>query len=253
MLTRVRPRRTETRMKRRLVEPTTTKAQRTSAKAQRPAAIAQERSVAEYLTRFRTRSGNQTKTDGEIMDGLRSVVEADSDVTTSCTHLREFIVAYGVVRTFSGLAPGKVEILSRIVEHLQQSPHAIQSNSESSSFTTDRRERVTAAVDALADACKTAGFNRNLSFASKCLCMLGEPVPIYSSEGRAYLKLKASPSYAEYLDAWLDAYLAVEREFVGAAAKLIGAEERARGLSEEWVAMRGFDVMIMEVGGPMRK
>ena len=86
--------------------------------------------------------------------------------------------------------------------------------------------------------------------------MLGHPIPIYSSEGVAYLKNAGYqvPGYAAYFDAW-HAEFAKEREHYmdSAHAHLSTAHQLEEWLGAEWFAMRGFDVKLMAEGGPMRK
>ena len=47
-------------------------------------------------------------------------------------------------------------------------------------------------------------------------------------------------------------YEARRVSYEGAAAKLLGEEETRRGLDAKWVGMRGLDVRMMAIGGPMR-
>ena len=82
--------------------------------------------------------------------------------------------------------------------------------------------------------------------------MLGACVPICSSEGKAFLRLSGMVSYADYSAAWLAAFKEHQIEYEAHAQRLIGQAESTRGLSHIWLAMRGFDVKLMAVGGPMR-
>ena len=128
-----------------------------------------------------------------------------------------------------------------------------------------------AEVEALADACKAAGFGRNLSFASKAINMLGQPAPLFSSECTAFLQLKggASGGYDQYCKKWRAAFEVRAIEYRAAATEQLagsayragaadGAAQRAASklavqLGHEWFAIRGFDVHLLAVGGPMRK
>lgn len=209
--------------------------------------------VDKYLKRFRERNerngtnerggGSQTITDGEIMDGLRSVV-ASRDMKDACTKLRTFLIAYGVSRTFKGLSADNVLILKPIV----QSIRTMKVN------TTSDIDMI-AQVETLADVCQEAKFGRNMSFATKCLNMLGGHVPIYSSEAVAYLRVtKTVPvNYRAFHHAWMAEYEARRAAYEGAAAERLGEDEMRRGLDAKWVGMRGLDVRMMDVGGPMRK
>lgn len=164
--------------------PTTTKKSKFATKT----ANAPESDVAEYLARFRNEhdgtnargGGYQTKTDGAIMDGLRGALREGVPMPEACRCLKEFISAYGVSRTFPGVTEECTwHRLEPVVTHLRTADlHAGD------------------AVDALADACNAAGFCRNVSFATKCLNMLGREVPIYSSEGK-------TPGIAPTAPCWL--------------------------------------------------
>ena len=184
--------------------------------------------VAEYLERYR--NGDAT-----IMDGVRKVVDAKLNMSDACCRMRKFLVDYGVSRTFAGLREDTANVLAPIVMHLR-------------STDLDASD----AVDRLADACKAAGFHRNLSFASKFVNMLGRPVPLYSSEAKAYLRVRPQQAYDEYAEAWFNSYEQHRRVYEAVAEDLFGEQERQRGLTPSWLAMRGFDVMLMAVGGPMR-
>ena len=203
--------------------------------------------VQQYLTRFR--KGSSTGgCEAAIMDDLLTVLGDGLSKREACQRLRKFIASYGVIRTFAGLREDRVDGLQPIVRHLQEHRQEL--------LRLLAPADIVIQVEALADACKMAGFNRNLSFATKCLCMLGRPVPIFSSEGKAYLRLKGSATYGDYLAAWFVAYEDVRADYEATAARLMaesgGEPERKRGLTPAWVAMRGFDVHLMAVGGPMR-
>lgn len=222
--------------------------------------------VCEYLTRFRHGTnlrggGKQERPDAEILDNLcsfmsclkRQVGESD------CRKLREFLTAYGVVRTFRGVSEDSVLCLKPLVEHLQSRRAALQCHFD-----------LVREVDQVVAACQAAGFNRNISFASKCLCMLGHPAPIYSSEAVAYLKhaghaLKQGATYDEFQRAWFAQYDKEGAPYEMAASKHLASGdgvsssgggvdvgELERRLGASWFAMRGFDVKMMVVGAPMR-
>ena len=85
--------------------------------------------------------------------------------------------------------------------------------------------------------------------------MLGRPVPIFSSEGVPFLGVKFKKDeekYVTYERAWTSAFEEAAAEYEEAAAQLMTDDERRRGLTPRWFAMRGFDVHLMAVGGPMR-
>lgn len=242
------------------------------AKKQRPAlsenaAQAQAQAQAcvdEYFDRFRNRNerngtnarggGTQTVTDATIMQSLRELRSLKGPKAGAALH--RFLVAYGVVRTFAGLgkldAPGKYKKLAPLAAKLIEAHkrHKIH-------------EVLVAAVMA---ACKDAGFGTNLSFATKALCMLGNKLPIYSSESVAYLKkfhghrvdrvASLNDHYIYYL-VWNHAFDEVRSEYIAAARRRLGQHSETKALEDElgaeWFAMRGFDVHLMAVGGPLRK
>lgn len=178
------------------------------------------------------------------MSMLRTISELRD--RAACSYLREFLVAYGVSRTFAGLSEEKVERLAPIVTHLQAHTSALQAMQHEC--------EIVFAVEALTDSCQGAGFSKNISFASKALNMLGAPVPIYSSEAHAYLGLRGIPPYAVFYKAWMEAYAGEGAAFEAAAERLLDRrcpiETRLRC---KWFAMRGLDVKMMEVGGPLRR
>jgi hypothetical protein len=194
--------------------------------------------VQEYLGRFRGAQQN----DAAIMTKLRAVAAGGPDGNSG---LYEFIKAYGVVRTFAGLRADSVQCLAPIVHHLRSKWPALQCL---------QPEAAVAHVEALAEACVAAGFHRNTSFASKALNMLGCPVPLYSSEGKAYCRLPASAGYCAFMEAWTREYEPRRAAYeTAAAARLDGDAPLERALGPAWFAMRGFDVHLLAVGGPMRK
>ena len=218
--------------------PATVKASRTKAsrtKASTVQASREEGYVLEYFERFRhvdesngsnaRGGGSQTTPDAQILADLRSFLASVKErvVLDDCLRLRRFLVAYGVSRTFTGLSE----------EHaLKLEPVVAAIRARRAALTEGKALEVVAEVDALTEACVAAGFGRNVSFASKCLNMLGLPVPIFSSEGVAYLvhrehALKSSDrgpgSYAAYHRAWAAEYAAQREAFVPAAARQVGA------------------------------
>lgn len=195
-----------------------------------------EEDVLTYVSRFRN-------TEASIMTDLRLVACGRGASPQCCALLRDFIRAYGVVRCFAGMNERNVAILAPLVRHLQARWPRLQQRLEPSVVVSE--------VEALADACKAAGFNRNVSFASKALNMLGLPVPIYSSECSAFLGLRG-PSYGALHEAWTAEYAGRRRAYEAAAARLIGRGGLESQLGAEWFAVRGFDVHLLEVGGPMR-
>jgi hypothetical protein len=175
---------------------------------------------------------------------LRTLSELRGRAACSC--LREFLVAYGVSRTFAGLSEEKVERLAPIVAHLRTHALALQAM--------QGENEIVSAVDALVDSCLGAGFSRNISFASKALNMLGQPVPIYSTEAHAYLALKGSPPYATFYNAWMETYSREGAAFEAAAERLLDRRcPLETGLLCKWFAMRGLDEKMMDVGGPLRR
>ena len=163
--------------------------------------------------------------------------------------LRDFIRAYGVPRTFKGMREDNVLPLAPVVRHLQHRWAELQSLPHGDDSTAIIRE-----VDALADVCKAAGFARNTSFASKALNMLGVPLPLFSSECLAYLRLPRTASYALFHEAGAAAYEEHRSAYEAASKRQL---EESNGeeaqLGARWFAMRGFDVRLLLVGGPMRK
>ena len=121
--------------------------------------------VLAYVKRFRggeekgknaLGGGSQTKTDRQIHEALIGALVVDEE---ACRHLREFICAYGVARTFAGLSKDSVQRLSPIITHLKERR---------------RDASIVEQVDALADATQAAGFHRNL---------MAAPLRLPSSKG----------------------------------------------------------------------
>ena len=244
--------------RKRSVEPSTIERPRTSSTA--------ERHVVQYFRRFRQANdqhgtnglggGKQTAPDCQIMTDLLDAVSAavptakisEAEIRQACVALRTFIVAYGVPRTFPGLSAETVLRLAPVASHLRSRQDSLGSGDF------DAADE----VEALAAACKAAGFTYARSFASKAWCMLGIAVPIYSSEGVAYLKhaghsLGTHSSYSDYLGAWQAEYHKERPAYMRAAeVHLSATDPLERRCTAEWFAMRGFDVKLMAVGGPMR-
>jgi hypothetical protein len=203
--------------------------------------------VRTYLERYR--SGGEK----QVMASLRSLAAGELETELeSCERLRDFIRAYGVPRTFKGMREDNVLPLAPVVRHLQHRWAELQSLPHGDDSTAIIRE-----VDALADVCKAAGFARNTSFASKALNMLGVPLPLFSSECLAYLRLPRTASYALFQAlAWAAAYEDVDHRSAYEAASKRQLEEsdgEEAPLGMGWLAMRGFGVRLLLVGGPMRK
>jgi len=240
--------------------PTESKAGITPTKSEATPKVAED--LAEYINRFREREarnssnarggGAQTVTDATIMRNLCAI--ASGDEPNSCGALRMFAIAYGVSRTFPGLSEHNVAFLTPIVEHLKERWPTLQGIRRAPSEDDISRE-----VDALADVCQRVVGRANLSFASKCLNMLGLPVPIFSSEGKAYLGFKWKKSdvlseYASFCRLWFASYAEQQPQYEAHAAKQIRRDDELEArLGPKWFAMRGFDVTLMRVGGPMRK
>lgn len=194
-----------------------------------------------------------TQNDEQIMRSLRHVVFAEvgtGHFKECCLGLREFIKACSP-RAFKGMKEDKLAYdLAPIVRHLQK-----RWNSGALSCM-PTPGHVALEVEALADACKSAGFSRSLSFSSKALNMLGLPVPPFSDTSAASLNLpKGLASYGRYLDAWTTKYAKVRREYEAAAAMhirgvkqgkfiVISKSYMERRLGSEWFGMRGFDVAL---------
>ncbi|KAL3929976.1 MAG: hypothetical protein SGPRY_001729 [Prymnesium sp.] len=222
--------------------------------------------VRQYIDRFRFTEGRLAESsshgrvpkmgDAEILRDLLTLLEGadDRDASANCAKLRAFVVAYGVSRTFAGLSK-KPLCLQPVVAHLLARKGALQGGN------------LVHEVEELADACVQAGFHRNLSFASKCLCMLGHLVPIFSSEAVAYLRskgalrhCKAGDGYEEFYYAWWVEYEKERMLYEASAAHHLAHGE---GMAEEhevlecrlgieWFAMRGYDVKLMAQGAPLR-
>ena len=226
--------------------------------------------VRAFVRKFAGVGGNA---DADIVQALRRVVQGEAgDDLACCSALRGFIKAYGVPRTFKGMREDNVAPLLPIVKHLQRSWAA------AGTFSLLRHcngpAPINAAVrevEALADACKAAGFARNISFASKALNMLGLRVPLFSSECLAFLQLPRTASYHAFVAKWMDKFGQVRAAYEAASSSCLvmlregrngfarsdsgddSIQELGRELGPIWFAMRGFDATLLRVGGPMRK
>jgi hypothetical protein len=217
-----------------------------------------ERLVLTYMRRFRASGEGGRPAEAEVLCNLCAFGKGleQGAGATQCAELRKFLVAYGVSRTFRGLSPTSTLCLLPIVRHIQARRGVLL------------HADLACEVEALADACVAAGFSRNISFASKCMCMLGHHVPIYSTEAVAYLKHQghelrrgtAEGTFAEFSRAWFVEY-GKERAALEAAAKrhlarggeaVIELHTLEQRLGTTWFAMRGLDVKMVEVGGPLR-
>lgn len=213
-----------------------------------------------------------------LADGDRHTLVSGSGTSEPqnwCAQLRAFIVAYGVHRTFKGLQQNNTAPLAPIVRHIQR---------RWASGELHRQQRdaefVVREVEALADACKVAGFSRNLSFASKALNMLGLQVPLFSSECLAFLRLPRAVSYAAFHAAWSAQYAVCHEALESAATRHAtalspwpgadsnkiptksararvcgeaGGERRSElGDAAAWLCVRALDVRMLREGGPMR-
>jgi hypothetical protein len=227
----------------------------------RPFSSQARQNTLEYIERFSARSessgsnarggGYQTQTDGMIMAKLRqAVIDSSMHRAEACSALRSFIIAYGVSRTFAGLREDNAAVkLAPLLSHLRKRWPILQQ--------LEHPDDIVREVDDLTQVCFDAGFNRNISFATKALCMLSLPVPIYSSEGKAYLRLSASAPFKEYQAAWMAKYFEERAEYEAAAAECMPqiAQATPSGMpvpSAEWFGMRGLDIHMLAVGGPMR-
>ena len=245
------------------------------AKKQRPVRVAvqtqaraqAEACVDEYFDRFRNHNerngtnarggGTQTVTDATIMQSLRELCSLKGPAAGAVLH--RFLVAYGVVRTFAGL--GKLDEPDKYKRLAPLAARLIAIHKASRGIHPED-------VAAVMAACVKERFGTNASFSSKFLNMLGRPVPIYSSECTAYLHhfgylQTKSPEYPTFYAAWLKAFdesttfSDVRADFTAAARCRLGQHAVTKALEEElgaeWFAMRGFDVLHMKVGGPLRK
>ena len=109
-----------------------------------------------YIGRFRPRS----ELPGEealvvLLRGVAAGLHGNSE-------LRQFIIAYGAVRTFAGLRAERLDGLSPITSHLRARWASLRSAGPALPS-----GQVVQEVDDLAEACRVGGFHRNLSFASK--------------------------------------------------------------------------------------
>ena len=154
-----------------------------------------EAEVLNYLGRFR--SGASSSGEQALVVLLRGVASGRH----GNGELRQFIIAYGAVRTFAGLRAERLDGLSPITGHLR----ARWASSLRAAAPALPSGQVVQEVEGLAEACREGGFHYNLSFASKALAMLGYEVPIYSSEAKAYLGLPAAVSYGAFFEAWVRA------------------------------------------------
>ena len=211
--------------------------------------------VARYLDRFRSipdgknefGGGSQEIPDAQIMRQLQRLAKNSGSAAEQCDDLRVFLISVGVSRCFAGLRKDNAICLQDLLEPLHLS-HANLASGRLGMGEADVR-RIIQEIGRTTDASRAAGFNRNVSYASKVLCMLGHNVPMYSSEVRAYLSKHAgtvrTPSYSVLVKAWASEFERHGKCYVAAARDLITPEEE-EWLGAQWFAMRGFDQMMME-------
>ena len=252
-------------MKRRApdAEPATASGKRSRARTDAfdPSELAQG-CVAAYLDRFRNvpkgknelGGGMQKKPDSQIIRQLQRLAKNDGNVAIQCDHLNEFTRANGVNRSFTGVAQENTIRLRRLLKPLRQS-HANLASGRLGMGEADLK-RITQEVNRNVDACSAAGFTRNVSYASKVLCVLGHNAPMYSREVREYLSKHAgtvtTPSYGVLVKAWAREFERHGTSYVAAARDLITPEEE-EWLGAQWFAMRGFDHMMMEWADAQKK
>ena len=211
--------------------------------------------VARYLDRFRripvgkndVGGGSQKIPDKQIMRQLQRLAKNNGAIAIQCDYLKEFLNANGIGRNFKGVNKKKSIGLRRLLEPLRQS-HANLASGRLGMGEADL-VRITQEVNRNVDACSAAGFSRNVSYASKVLCMLGHNVPMYSSEVKAYLSTYAgtakTPPYGVFVKAWASEFKRHSASYMAAARDLITPEEE-ESLGAQWFAMRGFDRMMLE-------
>jgi hypothetical protein len=178
----------ETPTKRKLVDLDSAASPRTAPRKKKSAAGRDEHAavggadmeVLKYLGRFRPRRSelqSLSSASGALTSGEEALVILLRGVASGRhgnSALRQFIIAYGAVRTFAGLRAERLDGLSPITSHLRARWASLRSAGPALPSGQVVRE-----VDALAEACRLGGFHRNLSFASKVrLChsshMLGQ-------------------------------------------------------------------------------
>ena len=160
-----------------------------------------EADVLNYLGRFRATSELHGVSPASGEQALVVLLRGVASGRHGNGELRQFIIAYGAVRTFAGLRAERLDGLSPITGHLR----ARWASSLRAAAPALPSGQVVQEVEGLAEACREGGFHYNLSFASKALAMLGYEVPIYSSEAKAYLGLPAAVSYGAFFEAWVRA------------------------------------------------
>jgi hypothetical protein len=262
-------------------EPLTTKAQRRAkshaspTKAQHLAesdlvdAVTCASDLQEYLERWRngekTRGGGSDKehtTDMILVQMMQTLVKAKVAETAQAEALHSVVICYGVGRCFSASNCGMpktnsgatnraeevkvrrakvIQCMLPMVQHLQQGARVLERTDD---------ERVVAAVDGFADLIEATFQKRNLSAASKLLCMLGLEVPIYDSLARKALGLnQPNVKYSEYLAKWTSSYEARRTSYLAAVRSQSTEEDRIGDIvSAEWVAMRAHDMRLMRLG-----
>ena len=175
-------------------------------KRRRLAAVSpRQRDLNEYWERYslgfkaKGGSGKRHEPDAELISALRATAAKKVGDAKACATVHSIINAYGVGRVFVGLAPGKSALLQPIVKHLQKKWLSLQK------LSLDDAEGTAAAVDDLVDviaACPGGQFRRSPCAASKLLCVLGLPVPIWDSLARKALGVQDGTSYVDFHSRW---------------------------------------------------
>ena len=253
-------------------EPSTTKAQRhvkshaSPTKAQhlsKSDVVDAASDLQEYLERWRNgENPKEHTTDMMLVQMMQTLVKATVAETAQAEALHKIVICYGVGRCFSASNCGMpktnsgatnraeevkvrrakvIQCMLPMVQYLQQVARVLERTDD---------ERVVAVVDGFADLIEATFQKRNLSAASKLLCMLGLEVPIYDSLARKALGLnQQNVKYSEYHAKWISSYEARRPSYLAALRSQSTEEDRIGDLvSSEWVAMRAHDMRLMRLG-----
>lgn len=252
-------------------EPSTTKAQRhvkshaSPTKAQhlsKSDVVDAASDLQEYLERWRNgENPKEHTTDMMLVQMMQTLVKATVAETAQAEALHSIVICYGVGRCFSASNCGMpktnsgasraeevkvrrakvIQCMLPMVQYLQQVARVLERTDD---------ERVVAVVDGFADLIEATFQKRNLSAASKLLCMLGLEVPIYDSLARKALGLnQQNVKYSEYHAKWISSYEARRPSYLAALRSQSTEEDRIGDLvSSEWVAMRAHDMRLMRLG-----